>query len=249
MIGTEHKDLLAVLIDAVRAHSPRRQPFMCVEGRGGTVHLVHRGLKDGGHFAYPADLETLEELGAIRIHGREPYGSVEVTPNGLSIYSDWQQEAGAANAVIELERQYIDSAGFRARHPEAYDKWRAAVDLLWANDSKQHATSIGHLCREAHQLVITSLVSVAGHTPTVNDVQKTKSRLKEVLVARCPSDSIIDVIEAAQAYFGAVADLAQRQEHGTQRDKGPLTWEDSKRLVLHTLVIMTELDRLVAMSA
>jgi hypothetical protein len=51
--------------------------------------------------------------------------------------------------------------------------------------------------------------------------------------------------EAIIGYWGAVSDLAQRQEHGAQKEGDPLTLEDSRRLVFHTAFVMYELDRLV----
>jgi hypothetical protein len=45
------------------------------------------------------------------------------------------------------------------------------------------------------------------------------------------------------AFWGAVSDLAQRQEHGAQREAEPLGWEDARRLVFLSAVVMYEIDR------
>jgi hypothetical protein len=49
--------------------------------------------------------------------------------------------------------------------------------------------------------------------------------------------------EALLAYFGTVSDLVQRQEHGAQREGAPLRWEDARRVVFQTAMVMLELDR------
>jgi len=64
-----------------------------------------------------------------------------------------------------------------------------------------------------------------------------------VLGDRLPAGGRRDLAEALIVYWGTVADLTQRQEHGAQRDQAPLTWEDSRRVVTQTLMVMYELDR------
>jgi hypothetical protein len=43
------------------------------------------------------------------------------------------------------------------------------------------------------------------------------------------------------AYWAAVNDLAERAEHGSQQEGSPLLWEDGRRLVFQTLLVMVEL--------
>jgi hypothetical protein len=44
-------------------------------------------------------------------------------------------------------------------------------------------------------------------------------------------------------YWGTVNDLIQRQEHGAQREGGALAWEDGRRVVFQTAIVMFEIDR------
>jgi hypothetical protein len=37
--------------------------------------------------------------------------------------------------------------------------------------------------------------------------------------------------------------LVQRQEHGAQKEVTPLTWEDARRVVFQTCVVMYEINR------
>jgi hypothetical protein len=48
---------------------------------------------------------------------------------------------------------------------------------------------------------------------------------------------------ALLAYWGTVSDLVQRQEHGAQKEGGPLVWEDGRRVVFQTAIVMFEVDR------
>lgn len=50
-------------------------------------------------------------------------------------------------------------------------------------------------------------------------------------------------LEAVVAYWGTVADLIERQEHGAQKEGEALTWEDARRIVFHTAIVMFEVDR------
>jgi hypothetical protein len=47
------------------------------------------------------------------------------------------------------------------------------------------------------------------------------------------------------AYFGTVSDLIQRQEHGAQKEGEGLMWEDARRVVFQTALVMFELDRVL----
>lgn len=44
-------------------------------------------------------------------------------------------------------------------------------------------------------------------------------------------------LDALVAYWGAVSDLVQRQEHGAQKEGSSLTWEDGRRVVFQTAMI------------
>ena len=85
------------------------------------------------------------------------------------------------------------------------------------------------------------------HDVDVSAIQpaKTVARLKAVLASRAGSIGNTEsaFIDALVSYSGAVADLAQRQEHGSQREGSALVWEDARRLVFQTMVLMYEVAR------
>jgi hypothetical protein len=75
------------------------------------------------------------------------------------------------------------------------------------------------------------------------DPQKTVDRLRVVMKKVDVSDAVKEFAAALIAYFGVVSDLAQRQEHGAQKEREPLKWEDARRIVFQTAMLMFELDR------
>lgn len=244
----EQEELLAVLVEASRA-VPReeRHEFIFIRTFGGS-YLLHNGMKAIGREQYQphlGDLETLHERGLIRL-GRTPSGNdhtVNIRPEGAHYYQQMQTRRGQPIIkTVTVAREYLETESFRHRHEASVAKWLEAEKLLWPDDSKQAATTIGHLCREAMQLFAGELVQLA-EVDADPDPQKTERRVRAVLVERIASGARRGVAEALVAYWRAVADLTQRQEHGAQREKGALMWEDSRRLVTQTLMVMYELDR------
>jgi hypothetical protein len=104
-------------------------------------------------------------------------------------------------------------------------------------------TDIGHACREAIQRFISDLVTKHEPQDVESDPQTTIPRLKGVLRRADVSSTVAVLAEALLSYFGAVSDLVQRQEHGGQREGQALKWEDARRVVFQTLLVMYELDR------
>ena len=43
-----------------------------------------------------------------------------------------------------------------------------------------------------------------------------------------------------------MSDLVQRQEHGAQKEGEDLTYEDARRVLLHTAMVMDECDRILS---
>ena len=105
-------------------------------------------------------------------------------------------------------------------------------------------TTIGHLCREAMQEFATSLCAAHNATPAEPDPAKTVARVRAVLKHEgAPlGEKLAAFFDALLAYWGTVSDLVQRQEHGGQKEGEPLMWEDGRRVVFQTLLVMYEVD-------
>lgn len=243
----EQEELLAIMVEASRA-VPRdqRHEFIFIRLLNGS-RFIHDGMAAIGRELYQphlGDLETLHERGLIRLRMADQHSySADLRPEGIHYYEQMQIQRGQPMMkTVTAAREYLESESFRRRHEGSVAKWQEAERLLWSADSQQAATTIGHLCREAMQLFAGELIQSSG-VDGDPDPQKTVSRVRVVLAARIASDSRRAVAEALIVYWGAVADLTQRQEHGGQRDKAALTWEDSRRTVTQTLMVMYELDR------
>jgi hypothetical protein len=235
----DQQDLLADLVEADRTlASDERQEFFSV-GTSAGFFLMHPGLKR--ETVYPGDLHALAECGLLRIgfnsRGDEKY---DVTVTGRRYYEWMRAELGEPIERVEAEvRRTLDGVSFRERHPSAYERWVKAESALWGAEMPTEFTTIGHACREALQLFVTDLI-VAHYPERVNaDPQMTVDRLRAVLPV-VQSDA---VRENLLAYFGSVSDLVQRQEHGAQKEHEALVWEDARRVVFQTAMVMFELDR------
>jgi len=77
------------------------------------------------------------------------------------------------------------------------------------------------------------------------DKARTVSRLKAVLnhCTQKLGKTEQSFLDALTAYWGEVNDLIQRQEHGAQKEGQQLIWEDGRRVVFQTAVVMFEVDR------
>ncbi len=73
-------------------------------------------------------------------------------------------------------------------------------------------------------------------------VERPRTIIKETAPSK-KSKSVEKFLYALIAYWGALSDLVQRQEHGANKEGEQLVWEDARRVVFHTCVVMFELGR------
>lgn len=164
-----------------------------------------------------------------------------VTPEGLRKSG---REHGVAR-TFSVEGQieaYVDEAVFGSRYPDAYRKWRDALDL-YAVNPERHATRIGHDCREALADFARALARHHGVKLTSRPEQ-TIAALRTVIASKgTTSPRVAAQLDALVAYFGTVSDLGQRQEHGASKEGEPLTADDARRVVFYAMLVMYEIDR------
>lgn len=194
------------------------------------------------------DLDILQAEGLLLLtrQGRA-HRSYVVTSQGYSLYAELQDRSGApTQQVEETLMRYLDSDAFQRLYPEAHRKWAEAAGLLWRSDSQQQLTTIGHLCREAIQEFATALVE--RHQPPGVDQDKSRdiNRIQAVVdQRRSQLGTTAALLDALVPYWRAVSGLVQRQEHGAQKEGRPLVWEDGRRVVFQTAIIMFEVDRML----
>jgi hypothetical protein len=121
-------------------------------------------------------------------------------------------------------------------------KWCRAEELLWRDLDFRSATTIGHLCREALQDFFGDIVMQLGIGEVDPDKSHTVARAKAMLahVKSELGDTSAAFLDALLVYSGTLSDLVQRQEHGAQREDEDLIWDDARRVVFYTALVMYE---------
>jgi hypothetical protein len=248
LLEREQEDLLKALVEATR-NIPRdqRQKFLFLKTMGPDF-IRHPGLPDQNLAIYEGDLDILEQEGLLSVtySARHNGRSFDVSPLGFRVYEEMQRRSGAPAQQVEEElMRYLDADAFHQSYSVAYRRWAEAVELLWGSDSQQQLTTIGHLCREAVQEFATALVD--RHQPPDMDTDRTHTvaRTRAVLDQHASKlgTTAAPFLDALLAYWGTVSDLVQRQEHGAKKEGRPLVWEDGRRVVFQTAVVMFEIDR------
>lgn len=127
-----------------------------------------------------------------------------------------KERSGKPMEQVEDEvTKYLEAHDFQQRYPKAYAKWSEAAAKLWAGDSQNQLTTIGHLCREAVQEFATALVERFKPPDAPADKARDQSRIRAVLVHVRDqlSSREVPLLEAMIDYWNAVSGLIRRQEH------------------------------------
>jgi hypothetical protein len=247
LLEPEKEELLARLVEADRRlPHDQRGSFLFIQTPQDDF-IRHPGLPDGHVFVRKGDLHALHDEGLLHVI-RQGTGTwfFDVSSQGRTLYEEMNTRARAPVHQVEQEvAGYLNAPAFQRRYPKAHRRWAEAVAKLWDGDSRQQFTTIGHLCREAMQEFASVLVE--GHQPPGVDQKETHAVAKISAVLRqhaARRSTTADMfLDALLAYWGTVSDLVQRQEHGAQQDDRPLVWEDGRRVVFQTAIVMFEIDR------
>jgi len=248
----DHVKLLCTFVEASR-NAVNKEVFMalkpCLGETLGTVQ--HCGLPDRHIGVYFGDVQEMAELGFLSIrHVAQHQLNFDVSTYGLDVYEDIQaQLTEPAEALDEHMTAYVDTPDFERRNPAAYARWSEASALLWSKRGTERTTDIGHLCREAMQEYASGVIERLGVPNADPNKAHVVARLRAVhksLKGRA-SKSTVAFLDSLLVYWGCVSDLVQRQEHGAVKDGDELRWEDGRRVVFHTLMVMYEVDRACAL--
>jgi hypothetical protein len=246
-LDAEQKDLLARMVE-LTLELPResRAPFVLSRTLPSSF-LGHPRLytSDSRIPANGNDLSTLAEHGLLR----ESFGSngnrlFEVTNVGFR-YQQAMAAAAPERGVEALMATFLDGQAFAARYPVSYARWKKVTAELWADRADSAVSLIGHQCRELLQAFATELIATYQPANPPADVTKTVDRLRSVVegqggrLGKTDSQFLLALV----GYWGAVSDLAQKAEHSGVRESEPLRWEDGRRLVFQTGILMFEVDR------
>jgi hypothetical protein len=242
----EQEALLARLVEADRhLHHDQRGSFLFVQTTQDDF-IRHPGLPDGHVVGRKGDVHALLDEGLLRVI-RQGSGTwfFDVSSRGRSLYEEIHPRARAAVHQVEQEvAGHLNAPGFRQRYPEASRRWAAAAAEL-RRGGAQRLTTIRQLCREAMQEFATVLVERYRPPGVSENEAQEVAKITAVLrqhAARL-STTTGTRLDALLACWGTVSELARRQEHGTQKDVRPLVWEDGRRVVFQTAIVMFEVDR------
>lgn len=249
LLAKEQEEILIALVEAARS-VPRegRYHFLVLRTDSSLQDSIqHPGLPNWHLQAHFGDLEVLHRKGQISItYGSSGMPLIDVEPEGFQQFQLIRtREKQPVEGVEAAVRFFLDGNRLALEYPEAFRAWTEAEATLWSAESKEKFTAIGHSCREALQHFCSVLVSKYSPPNVAPNAAQTVARLKAVVMVRreCLPTSLAEFLDALIAYWGTVSDLAQRQEHGAQKEGDPLLWEDARRVVFQTAILMFEVDR------
>lgn len=247
LLDPEHEGLLVKLVEAQKGvPSEKRHPFILIRTNQGDFAI---GGGRRTNINCPVSLyRTLLNEGLLQVVDVGAGGSdnFDVTVLGYRYYEYLKNRSGQPVHQVESEiRSFLDGPTFQARHPLAYQKWVEAERLLWGSDSERQFTTIGHLCREAIQEFADGLVKRYQPPAAPEQKELTFARVRAVLQHQ--KDGLGEkkqgLLDALLVFWDKAIDLVQRQEHGGQKQGDPLAWEDGRRAVFQTAIVMFEIDR------
>jgi hypothetical protein len=139
-------------------------------------------------------------------------------------------------------RRLLASDGFAEMCPEVFKLWADAEKLLFREDAALQLTTIGHRTREAAQAFATAMIERYGADNPPDEVQLVKLRLGAVIASNRAALGATHrlFLEALGDLWERTVDLIDRQEHGAHKEGEPLTWNDARRIVTLTMVLMVE---------
>lgn len=246
LLEPEQKELLSILVETSRKMPrDRRAKFIVAQNSGGDF-LLYPGHSGENRRIFMGDMEILARENLVDVtysSGGSP--NVNILPRGYAYYEYMKRQAGQPLENVENTiRSYIATESFCQKYPAAYQKWVEAEDMLWGSDSEHQLTTIGHLCREVVQEFANHLIEQYRPANTPEDKALTVTRMRAILNQRKSNlgDKEMACLDALLVYWGTVIDLIQREEHGGQKEGTPLVWEDARRVVFQTAVVMFEID-------
>jgi hypothetical protein len=157
--------------------------------------------------------------------------------------------------IEDYLRAYLEDRRFSSAHPLACGRWIVAWEMLWCADSRAKLIGVGQRARDAMQAFSVSMLerclplAMDSHWPDV---------LAEGSPRPEPLESLARITEACGEQLGAgrsqllrdllepwraLAETLGRHEHRSQALGERLRWEDGRRLVLFTALVMVEFDR------
>lgn len=141
---------------------------------------------------------------------------------------------------------YLDDQRFKSAYLAAYERWSDASAMLYRAGCKDNVLAAGQRARETIQAFARALGGseergawdprACGAPP---------DGLSAVIETYRPrvGDARCDFLQSLFDYWRVLNDVIERQQHGGQEVEEPLRWEDARRIVVLTALVMVEIDR------
>lgn len=247
LLEPSQEQLLIKLVEAARSTAPDERTEFFVSSSLVGESLIHPGIHESKSDVHRVDIEVLVREGLLLVLSRSQGSlSFDINPLGYRYYEHLMQQLGEPIERTEkIIMRYISSDIFQKQYPSAYSKWLSAEEILWSPESNRQLSMVGHICREAMQEFTEILVNRAQLPDPPTGKSNTKARLEASLdcCSRRLGKTEKPFLKALVSYWEKVNLLVQRQEHEAQKEGEKLVWEDARRVVFQTLVVMYEVDR------
>jgi hypothetical protein len=241
-LTSDQRELLDRIVGLARELPAHDREFRFVH-RASPARVIGAGSID-----FPVlgdDLSQLVKSGLLKYTTQNYVTGLDfvVTATGFEAYDLGRKQMADRLGAVERDTiAYLRGSEMADRFPKAYRLWLEADQDLGSGTTS--ATVVGHSIREAMQMFATELLNrhnVASDAP----LTQTVTRVRAVLNARRKDlgEARFAVLDALLAYWGTVADLSQRLEHGGQKEGTPVGAEDARQLVHLAGQVMFELSR------
>jgi len=143
-------------------------------------------------------------------------------------------------------RAYLEDERFRSEYPAAYARWSEAAAILYDEDASEGIFAAGAKARET--LAAFASVLAGGYRPLASSPgseASTRARLAAWIQShrQALGDARCELLEALLQYWRALNDGPRRHSHDAHDVGDELRWEDARRVVVLTALVMVEIDR------
>jgi hypothetical protein len=140
----------------------------------------------------------------------------------------------------------VGQARFRLAYPSAYERWWEATAILYGEGSTDSVIAAGGKAREALQEFARALAEP--FQPRSSDPDSTGAtvgRLRAFTEAFQSQlgDARCELLRSLLDHWRALADGLERHAHDGEMVAEPPRWEDARRVVILTALVMVEIDR------
>jgi hypothetical protein len=147
--------------------------------------------------------------------------------------------------VEDYLRAYLGDARFRAVHSSASERWSDASSALYDAACREDVLAAVERAREALREFSGALAADAPPSFATAATVGQPDALVAVLRMHRPrvGDMRGEFLESLLEYWRVLNDVVQRHENGAQDVAEPVRWEDARRVIVLTALVMVEVDR------